>query len=363
MNPVLESTFATEPDLYCIPGIECEKNRQGETHLVLTSDELFTILQDHARRSRNIASGITNALKQTSAALWGEHIGPFVNKPGTAPAGLLAADAYMLSITAKTVYTGKPMKVIFNNRDLPILKRIVQSLCGFATRVSLSTDARGVQWIVLKGRPGLRTLLDGTRYLASNPRMLQLGIGTAGLKSVARGGFVTAVVVSSAVEVGNWYFNDSATLADLTGGVIVEVAKAGIGIRVALMFGTAVAGGASFVAVAPLGVMIAVSFGIGYALNIIDAEVGMKAYLQKMLNNIPVYIQEGWYRVERDSLIRFEELKNEYDIEVQRLKNQAIQRTLAAGELAAKNVADAALKSARRKVENEVGRLLGSRIK
>lgn len=331
--------------------------------MVLTSDELFTILQDHARRSRNIASGITNALKQTSAALWGEHIGPFVNKPGTAPAGLLAADAYMLSITAKTVYTGKPVKVIFDNRDLPILKRIVQSLSGFATRVSLSTDARGVQWIVLKGRPGLRILLDGTRYLASNPRMLQLGIGTAGLKSVARGGFVTAVVVSSAVEVGNWYFNDRATLGDLTGGLIVEVAKAGIGIKVALLLGGTVAGGASFIAIAPLGVMIGVSFIAGYFLNYADAQLEIKVNLQKMLNSIPSNMPEGWYRVDREALTRISEIRDAYEAELVRMKNKAGEKIYQSIENAAASAAQGALQAARNKAKNEVLRLLGARIK
>ncbi|PPD30941.1 MAG: hypothetical protein CTY21_12265 [Methylomonas sp.] len=255
MNPHIESTFPTEPDLYCAPGVDCE-SRPDVHYLVLTADELLTILQDHARRSLPLAYGIQSAIKETSAKAWADHIGPQVNKPGTVPAGLLAADARLLATTARAVYTGTPpLNVIFSNRDLPVLKRIIQSLGGFTTQIWLQTDRRGVQWINLMGRAGWRTVLNNTRYLAHNPRILRLGLGTQGLTHAARGSFVTAVLVCTSVEVVNWYFSDTATVADLMGGVGVELFKTGIalGLGYGLTYGAmALAVGATFIAIAPL---------------------------------------------------------------------------------------------------------------
>lgn len=336
-------------------------------YLVLNADELLTILQDHARRSLPLAYGIQSALKETSAKAWVNHIGPQVNKPGSVPAGLLAADARLLATTARAVYTGTPpLKVIFGNNDLPVLKRIMQSLGGFTTRIWLQTDHRGVQWINLKGYADWRTVLNNPRYLAHNPRILKLGLGIQGLKHATRGSFVTAVVVCTSVEVANWFFSDTATVADLVGGVGVELAKTGIALGLGYVAGysvIALAGGATFIAIAPLGVMIVMSFGVGWILNEADAARGWKADAQKLLNEIPAKMPEGWYRLDKGALERLGEIKSGYEAEIQRLENQINRQVGKAADQAATAALEATLAVARRKVETEVRQLFGRRLR
>jgi hypothetical protein len=62
-------------------------------------------------------------------------------------------------------------------------------------------------------------LLQGTRFLAANPRMVQMGLGTSSLQNVAKGGFL--LVVGAGIETLDFIFNDEKTMNDLVGGIWV----------------------------------------------------------------------------------------------------------------------------------------------
>src|SRR5690625_7262492 len=57
-----------------------------------------------------------------------------------------------------------------------------------------TTTRAGKQYIVFKGNHRLRTVLKGTRYLATNTTIMKFGIGGQALKTVAKTSFVISSI-------------------------------------------------------------------------------------------------------------------------------------------------------------------------
>jgi hypothetical protein len=113
---------------------------------------------------------------------------------------------------------------------------------------------KGKEYVQLIGNKKLREILIGTRYLASNPKIVSIGVGTRGLKNIAKGGFILGMVVGVSVEVLDFIFRQDKTWVDLVSGVGVEAVKAVLsGAAGLLVGGLAIAfAGAATVAVVPL---------------------------------------------------------------------------------------------------------------
>lgn len=78
--------------------------------------------------------------------------------------------------------------------------------------------------IIFQGYAGLRKDLTGTRYLASNPKVISMGIGKLGaLKSITKGGVVT-ILISAGFHALDQMMKDEKTWHDLVGGMAVDMA-------------------------------------------------------------------------------------------------------------------------------------------
>jgi len=60
--------------------------------------------------------------------------------------------------------------------DLRTLSKLVGDLGGFATKAYVKTYG-GKSHIILKGHPGLRRVLTGTKYGIKNPKVITMGLG------------------------------------------------------------------------------------------------------------------------------------------------------------------------------------------
>lgn len=90
----------------------------------------------------------------------------------------------------------------------------------------------GASYIILKGNPALRHHLTGTRYLASNPKVVSMGLGKAGAANAIRGGGIVTVIFSVWFHGMDQLMQDELTWHDFVGGLAADVviAAAGAGI-------------------------------------------------------------------------------------------------------------------------------------
>lgn len=224
--------------------------------LVLTPQEYVGILEDKARQDPRLAAKLHAILAQSPLGkYWAQTASPNAGQPWVAPAALMVNDAYLVTKTL-----------------------IALGIAGAGSYVK--STAQGT-YIIIKGYPGLRrNLLQGTRYLASNPQMIQMGLGMRGLQNVAKGGFMLSIVVAAGIETLDFIFNDEKTMHDLVGGIGVEAVKAGLATMVGLGAGV-MAGAVTAIAVAPLVTMAVAVLFAGTLLNQADQKHLIK---QKVIN-------------------------------------------------------------------------------
>lgn len=175
------------------------------------------------------------------------------------------------------------------------LKSIVKGSAGYVSPISDSRKAAkiikefgvhtdkvviktlgGKKYLIFKGYSGQRNILKGTRYLASNPKVVRMAIGPKGIANSVKGGSVISIILSVGIEVFDYFIRDTATLSELLGTITGDLVKIGlttIASAVAgLLVGSSVVIGSSVAA--PLVIAIAVGVVTGYALNRIDEKLG-----------------------------------------------------------------------------------------
>lgn len=197
--------------------------------------------------------------------------------------------------------------------DIYDIRFLLQNIGGFGTEIRYSTY-KGKEYVILTGRPGLRKVLKGTRYSARNQQLIELGIGRYGIQASAISAFKISCYFSGAIEVLEWIFSDEATIADLFGGIAVELAKAGLSVAIAnacavVMFGSLAT------AALPIVVFAAVGFIVSVALNVIDSELGIKTSVKAALNYAVENAQklpERLEQVENDIIEKYNSIISEY---------------------------------------------------
>ena len=142
----------------------------------------------------------------------------------------------------------------------------------------------GKAHIVLKGSPRLRTILTGTRYGVRNAKVVNMGLGRAGIVKSAKGGTIITMILMTVWNVVDYAMRDEATLGGLLGSIAVDVVKAGIGGVIgaaagSLAVGTLVVG--SF-ALGPLVVAVGVGLFAGYLLDKLDSKYQLTERTQRL---------------------------------------------------------------------------------
>ncbi|WDE09343.1 hypothetical protein SG34_033400 [Thalassomonas viridans] len=153
--------------------------------------------------------------------------------------------------------------------DLRTLGKLVGDLGGVASKVYIKSYA-GKPHIILKGNPGLRKILTGTKYSINNTKVITMGLGRAGAMNAAKSGGILSVVLLTTYRIANYFLTDEATLSQLIGSLATDVVK--IGIATGASMAAAYMAGGLTLAVGPI---IAVIF-VGFAVSLLAGELDKK---------------------------------------------------------------------------------------
>lgn len=175
--------------------------------------------------------------------------------------------------------------------DLNTIRRMVKDL-GFAGEVyeKTATTAQGLrQYVILKGHPGRRSILTGTRYLSHNRKVVELAIGRRGVGAAIKGGVRLTIFLAVPLDVLLYLLDDQQTIFSLFATLATDVVKIGLSGLVASAFAGTLAAVTSVAAV-PIVVAVAAGVVAGLALNGLDESHGitdkLAAALEKPFRDI-----------------------------------------------------------------------------
>lgn len=157
--------------------------------------------------------------------------------------------------------------------DAVTMAKLIGDLGGVGARAYIKSYG-GKPHIVLKGHPGLRTILTGTKYGIKNPKVVTMGLGKAGAVSSAKIGGIVSVVLLSAYRVADYFLTDQTTLSQLVGTLATDVVKVGIATGASIIAATAIAG-LTTVAIGPILAVVVVGVGISILLEYADKSLGI----------------------------------------------------------------------------------------
>lgn len=152
------------------------------------------------------------------------------------------------------------------------------------------TSQGGKNYIVFKGNQRLRTIITGTRYLTTNTKMMNFGIGGKALKAGAKSGFVISALFSISLQSIKWLFEEDYRWSNWITNLSVDIAKiamasiAGYLTAKGLAAGLLMTMGAAPVIV-PIGIGLAVSVGVATVL----AHYKFEQEIQKMVDLLESY--------------------------------------------------------------------------
>lgn len=158
--------------------------------------------------------------------------------------------------------------------DLRTLSKLVGDLGGFATKAYVKTYG-GKPHIILKGHPGLRRFLTGTKYGIKNPKVITMGLGKAGAVHAAKSGGILSIVLLSAYRVTDYFLTDQATLSQLIGSLATDVVKVGVATGASIAAASAVVALGFTVAIGPIAAVVLVGVGTSMALSVLDEHYGI----------------------------------------------------------------------------------------
>ena len=157
--------------------------------------------------------------------------------------------------------------------DADGVRRIVREL-GLTGRAYVKI-VENRSYLVLRGYPGLRPTLTGTRYLATNPKVAHMVISPTNLAQAAARATGIAIIAYAALRIVEFVLrDDDGRLAHLLGTLATDIVRfaiaAGFGFLAAALVGTV-----TTVVAAPLIAGIMVSVAVGMALDRLDRRFGI----------------------------------------------------------------------------------------
>lgn len=180
-----------------------------------------------------------------------------------------------------------------SSTDAVKLARLVGDLGGISSQAYIKHYG-GKPHIVLKGTPGLRKILTGTKYGIQHPKVVSLGLGRHAAVGAAKAGGLISLVLISAYRIADYALTDEITLSRLIGTLATDVVK--VGIVVAASIGAAVATSTAVIAAGPILAVVIVGFGLTMVLDQVDQHYGLTekviAGLEEMGDDANVYLQK-----------------------------------------------------------------------
>ncbi|XPF95257.1 hypothetical protein ACM9HF_04385 [Colwellia sp. RE-S-Sl-9] len=177
--------------------------------------------------------------------------------------------------------------------DVVTMTKLVGDLGGVGARAYIKNYS-GKPHIILKGHPGLRTILTGTKYGIKNPKVVSIGLGKTGAISAAKQGGILTVILLSTYRVVDYFLTDQATLTQLIGTLATDIVK--VGIATAASIGAAAIAGGLTLAIGPILAVVVVGVGMSMLLEYADKSLGITkrviAGLDELESNAKNYIAQ-----------------------------------------------------------------------
>ena len=153
---------------------------------------------------------------------------------------------------------------------------------------------KGVTSIKITGYPSVRRILNGTRYAVNNPKVLDLGIGNAGINAGVLSGARFCIYFVAAQRVVEYIFSSEHDVAVFIGNITMDVAKVIVSIFVtkfAIIVGTWGATTVGFSAILPISVGIVVIVTLGIVITTSLLYLDEKYHLS---DRLIASIRRGW---------------------------------------------------------------------
>ncbi|WP_081926238.1 hypothetical protein [Pectobacterium betavasculorum] len=112
------------------------------------------------------------------------------------------------------------------------VSRIVMEIKGFGVTATEYVGKNGSKYIKLSGYPGVRKYLDATRYLVSNQKILDIGIGTKGIESGIATGARFCIIFSGAYRAIELMVKDEYALTDFFVNLTMDAAKLAVSVGI-----------------------------------------------------------------------------------------------------------------------------------
>jgi len=153
------------------------------------------------------------------------------------------------------------------SEDLMTIEKLVSELGGFGARAYIRTYG-GKAHIILKGYPGLRKILTGTKYGIKNPKIITMGLGKAGAIHALKDGGLLTIALLTIYRITDFVLTDKETLTQLVGTLATDVVKVGITTGASIAVAALVS--ASTLAIGPMVAVVVVTIGVSYGLDYLD---------------------------------------------------------------------------------------------
>jgi hypothetical protein len=87
---------------------------------------------------------------------------------------------------------------------------------------------KGRQYIAFSGYSGLRTMFPGTIYRADNKKIINMAIGSLGIKKMVKTGGILTFTITVPLTVLELYLKDQLTLSAIAGTLSADILKIGV---------------------------------------------------------------------------------------------------------------------------------------
>lgn len=158
--------------------------------------------------------------------------------------------------------------------DLRTLSKLVGDLGGVATK-SYIKKYGGKPHIILKGNPGLRRVLTGTKYGIKNPKVVTMGLGKAGAVHAAKTGGLVSIILLSGYRITDYFLADESTLSQLIGSLATDVVKVGLATGASIGAASALVASGVTLAIGPIVAVVVVGVVASMALSVVDEKFGI----------------------------------------------------------------------------------------
>ncbi len=168
--------------------------------------------------------------------------------------------------------------------DVRTASKLIGDLGGWTVKAYVR-NYRGKSHIVIKGYPGLRKILTGTKYGVLNPKVVTMGLGRAGAVHAARVGGILSVVLITSYRVIDCFLTDRVTLTHMVGSLATDIVKIGIATGASIAAGILVST-YFVVAAGPIIAVVLTGLGMSWGLTAIDNKYEITINVVKGLDDL-----------------------------------------------------------------------------